>query len=351
VTWELYEVCLLMCVVQLVLLATILARDRRGDPGVGASLVLIAAVIDHVLVPILSAKGAPATLLQPALFLDGTVPLAFWWLARVHFDDDFRVRPLHVAVLAAFVALRCVPSVVPELRYALWPLLPRVISLGFVAQALIHVHLGARSDLVLSRIQARHASLWLVGTYLVFELLAEIFLSRLVKVTTAETVHAASAALLIFVVCVIMLRMQEVLRPAKAAEPPPALDPALADRLQHLVEVEHVFLQEGLTIAVLADRLGVHEYKVRQLINSRLGFKNFNAFLHHYRIAEARLRLGDPASAHLGIAQIAYDVGYRSLGPFNKAFKELVGQTPTEFRASLSTPAPSAGPLAPAKSS
>jgi AraC-like DNA-binding protein len=333
VTWQLYEVLLLLSVVQLVLLAMVLARDERSDPSARASLVLIAAVVDHLLLPVLRAKGAPAPAVFVAAFLDGTVPLAFWWLTKVHFEDDFRFRPIHGLVLLVFVALRSVPSAVPELRYALWPLLPRILSLVLVAQALITVHLGARSDLVVSRLQARNAALGLVGTYMFFELLAEIFLARMVPARTGEMTHAATAAVLIFAVCVLCLRTQEILRAAKSADPP-ALDPALADRLQQLLEVERIFLQEGLTIAVLAERLGIHEYKVRQLINTRLGFKNFNAFLHHYRVAEARNLLRDPGKAHLGVAQIAYDVGYRSLGPFNKAFKELVGQTPTEFRSS-----------------
>ena len=34
------------------------------------------------------------------------------------------------------------------------------------------------------------------------------------------------------------------------------------------------------------------------------------------------------------MAEVAYQVGFRSLGPFNKAFKELSGLTPTEYRAS-----------------
>ena len=46
----------------------------------------------------------------------------------------------------------------------------------------------------------------------------------------------------------------------------------------------------------------------------------------------AQKALLDPAKRHLGIAQIAFEVGYRSLGPFNKAFKEITGRTPTEFR-------------------
>jgi AraC-like DNA-binding protein len=59
-----------------------------------------------------------------------------------------------------------------------------------------------------------------------------------------------------------------------------------------------VFREEGLTIADLAQRLGVQEYRVRQFINAQLGFRNFNAFLHQYRLREAQIRAaGRSASA------------------------------------------------------
>ena len=82
----------------------------------------------------------------------------------------------------------------------------------------------------------------------------------------------------------------------------------------------------------MAERLGEQEYKVRQLINARLGFRNFGAFLNHYRVREARSVLADPGQKQLGVAEVAFRLGYSSLGPFNRAFKEIVGQTPTEFR-------------------
>ena len=116
-------------------------------------------------------------------------------------------------------------------------------------------------------------------------------------------------------------------RPA-SAEPPTILE----KRLEQLIEEQQIFMTEGLTIGGLAERLGEQEYKVRQLINARLGFRNFVAFLNHYRIREARKVLADPGQKHLGVAEIAFRHGYSSLGPFNRAFKEIVGQTPTEYR-------------------
>jgi AraC-like DNA-binding protein len=123
----------------------------------------------------------------------------------------------------------------------------------------------------------------------------------------------------------------DLFRPPRVTTEAPALDPRLAEALHRLVEVG-VYKEEGLTIGGLAERMAVHEYRVRQLINDQLGFRNFNAFLNHYRVREAQRLLADPETRHRNVAEVAYEVGYRSLAPFNRAFKDTTGQTPTEFR-------------------
>lgn len=71
---------------------------------------------------------------------------------------------------------------------------------------------------------------------------------------------------------------------------------------------------------------------MRALINRRLGYRNFSAFLNAHRIAEAKALLADPAKVHLPVLTIAMDLGYGSLAPFNRAFREANAQTPTDFR-------------------
>ena len=51
-----------------------------------------------------------------------------------------------------------------------------------------------------------------------------------------------------------------------------------------------------------------------------------------YRIPEAQQVLADPEQVRKPVLTIALDLGYGSLGPFNRAFKATTGQTPTEFR-------------------
>jgi AraC-like DNA-binding protein len=69
---------------------------------------------------------------------------------------------------------------------------------------------------------------------------------------------------------------------------------------------------------------------LRALINQQQGYRNFNDFLHHYRLQEASARL---TSEDLPILTIALESGYASIGPFNRAFRQRFGMTPTEYRA------------------
>ena len=89
--------------------------------------------------------------------------------------------------------------------------------------------------------------------------------------------------------------------------------------------------EEGLSIGGLARQLDAPEHRVRRLINQRLGFRNFAAFVNGDRIEAAKRRLADPGEALTTVAAIAFDLGYGSLGPFNRAFRAATGSTPTEW--------------------
>jgi AraC-like DNA-binding protein len=90
--------------------------------------------------------------------------------------------------------------------------------------------------------------------------------------------------------------------------------------------------REGLSIGALAGEMAVPEHRLRRLINQRLGHRNFAEFVNSHRIEAAKLRLADPAEARTTVAAIAFDLGFGSLGPFNRAFRAATGLTPTEWR-------------------
>jgi AraC-like DNA-binding protein len=115
----------------------------------------------------------------------------------------------------------------------------------------------------------------------------------------------------------------------------PLPDPAeerLAVALQRLMGEQRPYLNEDLTVARLAARLAVPEYRLRRLINQRLGHRNFNAYVNSFRLDEARAALADPGQRDTPVLTIALEAGFQSIGPFNRAFKAATGLTPTEFR-------------------
>ncbi len=104
------------------------------------------------------------------------------------------------------------------------------------------------------------------------------------------------------------------------------------DTVERLIESEELYLKPGLTIAGLAVEAGLPEHRLRRLINVHLGYRNFADFLNHYRIAAAKDRLSSVKERNIPVLTVAMDLGYGSLGPFNRAFKERTGVTPTAFR-------------------
>ncbi len=111
-----------------------------------------------------------------------------------------------------------------------------------------------------------------------------------------------------------------------------AADQKLIDALMRLMADERIYRHDNVTIGTLASRLSIPEYRLRRLINQRLGYRNFNVFLNEHRIEEAKAALADPTQAEVPVITIAMDAGFQSLGPFNRAFKAITGVTPSEYR-------------------
>ena len=87
-------------------------------------------------------------------------------------------------------------------------------------------------------------------------------------------------------------------------------------------------------IGALADEIGIPEHRLRATINRTLGHRNFASFINGYRIEAAKSALSARDEAQKTILEIAYDCGFASLGPFNKAFRAMTGTSPRDFRRS-----------------
>ncbi len=105
--------------------------------------------------------------------------------------------------------------------------------------------------------------------------------------------------------------------------------------VQALFASEKLYLDPNLNLFQVAEKLNIDNHTLSQLLN--LGFgKNFYRFINEYRVNEAKKLLKDP-QAGTKILSVAYDCGFNSKSAFNAAFKQIVGKTPSAFRATDAT--------------
>ncbi|RZK56249.1 MAG: helix-turn-helix domain-containing protein, partial [Hymenobacter sp.] len=118
-----------------------------------------------------------------------------------------------------------------------------------------------------------------------------------------------------------------------AASAPPAGLPAellpWRERLLRLMADEQPWLEPELTLTELAQRLRTHPALLSKVINAGCG-QNFNDFVNTYRVQEARRKLADPRFAHYSLVGVALESGFNSKSTFNRVFKKLLGQAPSE---------------------
>ena len=90
---------------------------------------------------------------------------------------------------------------------------------------------------------------------------------------------------------------------------------------------------EELSLADVAKAAGASVFHFCKVFHKATGLK-FTDYVARMRLEDARNRLLNP---NLRVSEIAYDVGFQSLTQFNRTFKRVFGQSPTEFRVKLTS--------------
>ena len=86
---------------------------------------------------------------------------------------------------------------------------------------------------------------------------------------------------------------------------------------------------EPLNLSAVAQAAGASVFHFCKVFHKTTGLK-FTDYVARVRLEDARTQLLNP---NRRISEIAYDVGFQSLTQFNRMFKRVFGQSPTEFRA------------------
>jgi AraC-like DNA-binding protein len=321
----------------LLLTGIVILRDRRRrDTGPLGGLLALSVAADSIVFV------AGASWLWPLQLVAMGTPAMLWIWAGAVFDD---YRPSWRAAVAWAV----LPAVGAFGLYAWRPWVgtaENALALLFILLAAWRIVAGLRGDLVERRRRLRPLLAVLAVLYAGGILLVNVLGGAQPAGASSRIVEAALLAGLAAAFALLTLRADRSLAgplaveargpdPDDAAEPSVAArdqEDALLARLRQLMEEEKVYRQEGFGVAALVAALDVPEYRLRRLINQRLGHRNFSSFVNGYRLAEATAALADPAQADVPILTIALDAGFQSIGPFNRAFKTHTGMTPTAYR-------------------
>jgi AraC-like DNA-binding protein len=325
----------------LLLLAAMGLRDARSSVAARYSAFFSISVAAYVV------ESTPDPAIQHSLWVvplrlisNGTAAI-FWLWTRAHFDDEFVPSWRHWLVWLGLVGLAAAAMAIgrPLSWYAVRAAILLLTGLG-LWQALS----GRGIDLVESRRLLRVGLAVGTAVYTIVINLSYLAPAWLGPFLPGSVVNAAGLAAMSFAFVFLRLSPPHDEAPAAVAvltETPAAprwpaaaaadgQEAAWLAALRQAMEQDKVYREEGFGIASLAARLGLPEYRLRRLINQRLGHRNFTTFVNSYRLAETASALADPSQAAVPILTIALDAGFQSLGPFNRAFKAQLGMTPSE---------------------
>ena len=350
-------------VVLLVLIAALLLRDARRVPaGIFAALFALGAAAYSIVSASVFAPVPPLWLLPLRMIGMGN-PLVFCLFAAALFDDDFKPSWLHAVAWLTMVACGLVACMWIDAAPARWAF--SALGLACNALGVWYVLSGRALDLVEERRRLRAVLVVLLALYSAAIIATEIalpagsggpilYLANGIGLLTITLVFAVvllsisgDSALISLPVSEPAVQaaiegMQGTLQVASPYRPTVVPDPRdraerdddtrLLSALRRLMEHDRAYREEGLSIGGLAGKLGIPEHGLRRLINRRLGYRNFNAFLNRYRLDDVMAALADPAQEAVPILTVAMDAGFQSLGPFNRAFKAQTAMTPSEFR-------------------
>jgi AraC-like DNA-binding protein len=321
----------------------IILRSGGRSPRHAVAAGFIACVIAYMILSSPLAKTIPLAGRVSLVALASIGAAMLWLTADAMFDDAFRLT--WTRALPGVLLLAC-----GLFAYIWWNTHPqaafaarnthKLVAVTLYALAIARAAQGFRGDLVEAR---RWFRLWFIGGASLLGFAVTIAELAYREQAVPPALELAKVGVILVLTMTLLTQLFDMKVDWLTAPAPPkpvapedeAVPPGerqLLAALREAMDVGHAYREEGLTIAELARRLKASEELLRRVINQRLGYRNFSAFLNERRIGEAKVALADLSSARKPILTIALEAGFGSIGPFNRAFREAVGETPTGFR-------------------
>jgi len=105
-------------------------------------------------------------------------------------------------------------------------------------------------------------------------------------------------------------------------------------KLNQLVIQEKIYANPELSLSDLASKLEIHPNYLSQIINNKEG-RTFYDYINIYRVEEFKRLIALPKNQQFTLMSVAYDCGFNSKSSFNRYFKKITNQTPSQYLKSI----------------
>lgn len=102
------------------------------------------------------------------------------------------------------------------------------------------------------------------------------------------------------------------------------------DLILNYLEKEKAYLKNDLSLADISEATDIPKHRISVLLNNELG-KSFYEIVNEYRTREAIRLMNEGKHLNFTLTYIAEMAGFNSKATFNRIFKKITNQTPSEY--------------------
>lgn len=106
----------------------------------------------------------------------------------------------------------------------------------------------------------------------------------------------------------------------------------LWEKLDNLVVKQQLFRNYDLTLDMLSAQTSINKYQISEMLNG-YKHKSFYSYINEYRIEYFKhiVNKAIEKDEDINFLSFAYEAGFKSKSSFNRYFKEINGETPSEY--------------------
>ncbi len=105
--------------------------------------------------------------------------------------------------------------------------------------------------------------------------------------------------------------------------------------LHHLLHIEKLFKNSGLSLSDLAERMAIHPNYLSQVLNEREGM-TFQEYINTLRVEEFKRLANKAYLQHYTLLALAFECGFNSKSSFNRYVKKVTGLSPSDYLKTIS---------------